>query len=594
MGAWLWITGCWAATPAAPSVHEAELGMVSAQQQTVRAAERGLLMNQAQAALDAGDTQRAAVAVRMGLEVDADAFAPYADFVAASAESAQDHALLVEVFAGDPDRARRHEALRDALAVAERWHPSRRVESLGATDGVTRPMGTAIIAGVLAEYVIEPHQGRMHNGAQQRIDQVADAWGINIIGKTIPNPDDPTLPVITTAIEAGLPESVAVVEGVSGALAALDPYTRAVWPADLTGWEAHHGGYQVGAGLQVIDRADAAGVVVEHPVPGGPAWAAGVRQLDVVVAVNEGTQRQRVVELGGADEVAAALVGELGSEVTLELLRGEQPVTVPLVRAAVPAPTVSGWRRQADNSWDVWLAEGVALVRISAFREQTDEDVRALLEGKSPRGVVLDLRGNGGGDVSAAVNVADLFVADGQLAHLAGRTATEPELAADEVAWNTAIAGDPLEGVPVVVLVDGDTASAAEILAGSLRERAGAVLVGDTTYGKGLSQALRSGVGEGFAWQVTNLMWTLPSGAALERPGSASNGLAPDRAMALTPAERFQVAVMRRQREALRSHADGSPMRYLGTARSSEIPPLAHDPHVLAALIELDRRIVKD
>jgi carboxyl-terminal processing protease len=226
---------------------------------------------------------------------------------------------------------------------------------------------------------------------------------------------------------------------------------------------------------------------------------------------------------------------------------------------------------------------GLTWLRLSAFRPHTDEQLDALLPAE-PGVVILDLRGNGGGDVMAAVNVVDRFVAEGVLVELEGRTIPEPQGGEQgELPWNVAVPGHPLEGVPVVVLVDRYTASAAEIVAGSLRERAGATLVGERTFGKGRAQALRVDAEQGVGWQVTNGVWTLPSGEVLE-PQQGEGGLAPDVQVVLSPAERLQVSGMRRVRELPPAHPDGTPVPDLGTQARADLPRLSADPQAERAL----------
>jgi carboxyl-terminal processing protease len=227
---------------------------------------------------------------------------------------------------------------------------------------------------------------------------------------------------------------------------------------------------------------------------------------------------------------------------------------------------------------------GLTWLRLVSFRPHTDEQLDALLPAE-PGVVLLDLRGNGGGDVMAAVNVVDRFVTDGVLVALTGRTIPPPKGGeGGELPWNAAVPGHPLEGVPVVVLVDRNTASAAEIVAGSLRERVGAVLVGERTYGKGLAQALRVNAELGVGWQVTNGVWTLPSGQALEPLDEGKAGLVPDVEVVMSPAERLQVGVLRRQREMPTAHPDGTAVPDLGTTARAELPRLSDDPQGVRAL----------
>ena len=185
------------------------------------------------------------------------------------------------------------------------------------------------------------------------------------------------------------------------------------------------------------------------------------------------------------------LRGEPGTPVAVGVARGADRLDFRLERAPVPTPTVEGFARGEDNAWHPWIAapDGLAYVRIDAFREATEPDFDAMLEPHLDplRGLILDLRGNPGGDVNAAVQIGDRFVKNGILAESrAGSTGHRARHRPGDRPQ-----AHPLEprragrlgGVPVVVLVDAETASAAEI-AGLLQERAGAVVLGAPTWGR--------------------------------------------------------------------------------------------------------------
>ncbi|MEQ1572420.1 MAG: S41 family peptidase, partial [Myxococcota bacterium] len=519
------------APPLAPPSPSAVL--LDAERRLLQVAEREVLWKTAATAPPA----EAAAAAVLGLELDPARFGPVVDRL-----STVDDVDVLELLASRVDRER-YGARAEQLRVRERYRS-------GAGEfrwvGVDRPKGERVLVGIDAEYVSEVPHDRMVAAAVRRFEAM---WAVREHWARWARPVTAGATVLATiddAIAAGLPEPEAVGEGVEAALAALDPYTVPVWPAEIARWREHHAGSSTGIGVELA--AEGPRVVVSLPVVDGPAWVAGVHAGDVLLAIDGGP----VDSVGAAN---AALGGEPGTTVELTVGRDGAERTYAIVRAAVPEETVKGYRRTADG-WDPWVAPGIALVHVSAFRPHTDRAFDAVVPA-SAEAVVLDLRGNSGGDVMAAVEIADRFVADGELAWLGGRTVAPPAPGANgELPWNAAVPGQAFEGVPVVVLVDRRTASSAELVAGALRERAGAVLVGDRTYGKGLAQALRTDDALGVAWQVTNGTWMTPSRRALEGPGGARSGLEPDLALALSPSERLLTDAMRRRRELPPTHPD--------------------------------------
>jgi carboxyl-terminal processing protease len=226
---------------------------------------------------------------------------------------------------------------------------------------------------------------------------------------------------------------------------------------------------QSGLGLRVAVLRDSLAVVAV--TAGGPAALAGIRTGDRLLAV-EGRP------LGPRDPGLAAslLEGPEGTSVSLTLSRGGRTRDVTLLREVVVPVTVTAERREEI----LWL-------RLSTFSALTERELTAALvdsfENHAPRGVVLDLRANRGGLLSQAVAVADAFLVDGEVARTAGR---HPEATRRYEASGRDLA----QGRPVVVLVDGRTASAAEIVAMALSERRRAAVVGSASQGKGLIQLI--------------------------------------------------------------------------------------------------------
>ena len=520
--------------------------------------------------------------------------------------------LLAQLFEAEPLRAEPYRVLAQQGAIERRYG----LATLAATRSSQRGVDLAAVGRLLAlldlEYVDAPPWPALAARGQQQVSWLAASPAVRAVwpGVALAPPPPSTaadLPgalqaldaLVAWAAAAGLPVQVLLAEWTDAALSALDPWTRVIWPEQVQAWTDHNLGVVVGVGLDLRLAADG-GVEVARPVIDAPAWRAPIHQGDRLVGVREAGRALVLAEVDASvrlQAAEAALAGADGSTVELDLVLPEGATrTVRLVRAAVPVETAQGWARLPDNGWSPWLSEadGLAYVRLSHFRPHTEQDFDALLDAglDEMRGLVLDLRGNPGGDVNAAVQIADRFVADGLLAGLDGRVAPTVDAVVDAVtgqplvAWNAAVPGHGAEGLPVVVLVDATTASAAEVLAGALQERAGAVVVGQATWGKGHAQALREDAAGAFAVQFTNLVWTLPSGRRLSH--EAGGGIVPTVSLPpATPGETFQTERLRAARVSTPTHRDGVPMLLLATVARADLPPLDADPAIAAAELVL-------
>lgn len=250
----------------------------------------------------------------------------------------------------------------------------------------------------------------------------------------------------------------------------LDPYSRYATPAEAQADRMRRVG-RAGVGIRAALRGGQ--VVVVAVQPGSPAALAGVRAGDRIAAIDGESLR-------GADleAVGALLAGPEGTMVTLGLRGREGLRTVPLRREALPQETVTATRRDA-----------LLVVRISGFAGNTaarlgQELIAGTAAAPPPDGVVLDLRGNRGGLLRQAVAAAAMLVPQGVVAITAGR---DPAAA---VEYRADGGRDLAPGLPVVVIVDGRSASAAEVLAAALADHRRAVVVGSTTLGKGLVQTI--------------------------------------------------------------------------------------------------------
>ena len=250
----------------------------------------------------------------------------------------------------------------------------------------------------------------------------------------------------------------------------LDPYSRYVPPDDAGDDRARRSG-RAGIGVSLTQRG--AATFVTDVIRDSPAAAAGVRPGDTIVAIDGEPVRGR-----SAIAVMAMIDGPEDTSFTLTWRgRDGKPYESAFVRVMVPPETVFG--RRANNA---------LIVRVTGFNDTTDTHLaHTLQDGLAgdhlPDGIVLDLRGNRGGLLRQAVTVADTFLPEGLVASTAGRAPESNHI------WNST-PGELAEGVPVIVLVDGRTASAAEVLAAALADRGRAVVVGSSTVGKGLVQTI--------------------------------------------------------------------------------------------------------
>ena len=287
-----------------------------------------------------------------------------------------------------------------------------------------------------------------------------------------------------------------------GMLAGLDPHSAYLDPSDYQQMRVITSGEFGGLGLEITQLNGA--VTVVSPIDGTPAARAGLRSGDIIVKIN-GTALEGL----SLDEAVALMRGPPGSRVTLTVLRrgSPQPLSFDLTRSEVHVASV---RSQL-------LQPGYGYLRISQFSEDTGKSVASALqaltrENRAPlKGLVLDLRNNPGGLLDAAVAVSDDFLNGGIIVIAKGR-------APDSNFVRRATPGDLLNGAPLVVLVNGGTASAAEITAGALQDNHRALILGTRTFGKGSVQTLIP-LPQGAALTLTTSLYYTPSGHSIQAEG---------------------------------------------------------------------------
>jgi carboxyl-terminal processing protease len=288
---------------------------------------------------------------------------------------------------------------------------------------------------------------------------------------------------------------------VRGMVAALDPHSAYLDSEEFEEIRLSTMGSYPGVGIEVIP--DDGVVRVLHPIDGSPAQQAGLKPGDEIVRIDG-------AEIGGDLAGATARMrGAPGSTVKLTIRRKG---TASLLEFTVRRAQV-----EVSSVTEQTLEPGYGYLRITSFTESTAQDVsRALLHLKRDnsqglKGLVLDLRDNPGGVLEAGVAVADDFLDQGVIVTADGRT-PEARFRMD------ATSGDLLNGAPLVVLVNGGTASASEIVAGALKDHGRALLIGRKTYGKGSVQTVMP-LAHGGALKLTTSHYFTPSGASIQGKG---------------------------------------------------------------------------
>ncbi len=285
-----------------------------------------------------------------------------------------------------------------------------------------------------------------------------------------------------------------------------DPYTRLLRPADYATLRSNTKGMVTGVGLQLGLQASDQTIVVIAPLDGSPASEAGITSGTAVVAVNG----QSTDDLG-LDQTAAALRGEAGTRVLLRLESDGKQREIDLQRRQVDLKPVRLATRQAGG-------HTLGYLRITQFSEPVPEQTQqalSSLEAQGIDGLILDLRNNSGGLVSAGVAVANAF--------LDGEAVVETQ---DRQGLSSPVQAGPgqLYGGPMVTLVNGGTASASEILAGALQDDGRSPLAGRRTFGKGLIQTLIN-LGDTSGLAVTVARYLTPSGRDIQNQGIEPNTL---------------------------------------------------------------------
>lgn len=351
---------------------------------------------------------------------------------------------------------------------------------------------------------------------------------------------------------------------IRGMLEALnDPYTEYVPPADTLEFNKDLTGEYVGIGaqVQVIDGV----LTIVSPLEDSPAFRIGLMADDKVLEIDGKTTTGLTVE-----ECVRRLVGEKGTPVTLLIERNGQKQTYEIRRDAIKTQSVKGFHRDEANP-EKWMhvidpARKIAYIRITQFTPRVSVEVaealrRAVESAGGLGGLILDVRYNGGGLLDEAVAISDMFLESGTIVSTKGRRLAGRSIDARKA--NT------LPDFPLVILVNGQSASASEILAGALVENNRAIVLGTRTFGKGSVQSVHEisvtdpdGTVKSAELKLTEQGYYLPSGRSLSRKdGSTQWGVDPSPGffLPMTDEEVIEMLRVRREEEILRNGNGAAP-----------------------------------
>lgn len=302
---------------------------------------------------------------------------------------------------------------------------------------------------------------------------------------------------------------------IKGMLTKLDQYSSYISQKDLARFTQDVEQEFGGIGIQVSLDPKTNRLTVMTPLPGTPAYRAGVRAGDVIMEIEgKSTKDFRI------SDAIKLLKGKAGEKVTLGVkhLGSDEIETLEMERAIIKLATVLGDKYNDDSTWNFWNDEEkkIGYIRLSHFSRHSSEELTAALKtlkAGGVKGLVLDLRFNPGGLLSQAVKISDLFIESGKIVSTKGRNTPERT-------WNAKKPGT-YSDVPLVILVNRFSASASEILSACLQDHKRAVIVGERTWGKGSVQNVINLEGGASALKLTTASYHRPSGKNIHRfPGA--------------------------------------------------------------------------
>ena len=349
---------------------------------------------------------------------------------------------------------------------------------------------------------------------------------------------------------------------INGGLERLDPHSAYINPKDYKQFDKISKGTFGGIGVQLgYDRQNRGQLTVISPMVGTPAYEKGVLAGDVILKIDgKSTENMRI------SDAVDIIQGEPGKSITLTVVHegSKEPIDVEITRAEIKVQSVMGDRRLQEDpkQWDLFIdhSNKIGYIRLTNFSETAAKEMEEAvekLEGDGVRGLVIDLRNNPGGLLTAAVEISDLFLDQGAIVTIKGRNDREKTYEAKATGTHLL----PKEKFPIAVLINKYSASASEILSAALQDNDRAVIIGERSYGKGSVQNIIR-INEGdrgmSALKLTTASYWRPSGKNIHRfPDSKETdewGVKPDPGYEITmkDEERLEYMIDRNHRDVVR------------------------------------------
>lgn len=357
----------------------------------------------------------------------------------------------------------------------------------------------------------------------------------------------------TNTLTVGLPENVIVYELATGGIDLLDSFSNVIWPEELPQFIRGLKGHFFGIGVQ-IQKIDGKLTVVT-PLENSPAIKAGLKANDVIARV-EGIPTGTWT----VDRAVREITGPENTKVNLTIHREDaDPFDVELIRKPIKVDSIKGFSHRDGGGWNYWIDKdsGLGYIRMTQFLRQTADDmdkaIKQMQEEAQLKGVILDLRFNPGGLLTAAIDIVDRFIDNGRIVATVDGNGF---ITSSRSAIRTNTYDKDLE---LVVLINQGSASASEIVSGALQDYERATILGENSYGKGSVQDIMY-VGKTAAFKCTTQYYQLPKGKIIHRKDTSKTwGIQPDLEVKMSNTEVADWLEARRDADILIAKEDRDP-----------------------------------